>query len=67
MDMTTTEAAARLRIQPATVKQDIRRGLIAATKRGRDYFITTAELERFEANRRPVGWPKGRKKTTAPR
>ena len=61
-DLTTTEAAAVLGIQPATVKQYIRRGLIAATKRGRDYFITAAELERYKANRRPVGWPKGRKK-----
>jgi excisionase family DNA binding protein len=57
-DLTTTEAAAVLAVQPATVKQYIRRGLLSATKRGRDWFIPAAEVERFARERRKPGKPK---------
>lgn len=55
---TTVEAAAELGVQPKTVSRYIKRGLIEAEKRGRDYFITAAELERFKAERRGRGRPR---------
>ena len=55
--MTTTEAAALLGVQPKTVSRYIKRGLIEAEKRGRDYWIAAAELERFKAERRGRGRP----------
>lgn len=58
--MTTTEAAAVLGVQPKTVTRYILRGLIAATKHGRDYWIEPGELERFQQTRRGVGYPAGR-------
>jgi excisionase family DNA binding protein len=56
--MTTTEAAALLGVQPKTVSRYIKRGLIKAEKRGRDYWITVAELDRFKAARRGRGRPR---------
>lgn len=59
-DYTTAEAAALLDVQRDTVQRYIKRGLITAEKRGRDYFITADELERFQRERRSVGYPKGK-------
>jgi hypothetical protein len=39
------------------VKRYILRGLLAATKRGRDWFISRAEVKRFQAGRRSPGRP----------
>lgn len=55
--LTTTQAAALLNIQPRSVVQLIRRGLLTAEKRGRDYFITRDELERYQRARRPAHRP----------
>ena len=52
---TTTEAASILGVKRDTVKQYIRRGLIPAAKRGRDWFISSVELEKFKRKRRSVG------------
>jgi excisionase family DNA binding protein len=56
-DLTTTEAAAVLGVRRDTVKRYILRGLLAATKRGRDWFISRAEVKRFQAGRRSPGRP----------
>lgn len=45
--MTLGEAAADLGITPDTLRQAIRRGALEGTKRGRDWFITGAALERY--------------------
>lgn len=58
--MTTPEAAAVLGVQPKTVTRYILRGLIAATKRGRDYWIEPSALTQFQQMRRGVGYPAGR-------
>lgn len=55
--MTTTEAADRLGIKARSVVQLIRRGLIVATKRGRDYWIEPAEIDRYLHDRRPAHRP----------
>jgi hypothetical protein len=36
------------------------RGLIVATKRGRDYWIEPSALQQFQQMRRGVGYPAGR-------
>lgn len=59
--LTTREAADRLGLKPRSVVQFIRRGLIAAEKRGRDYFISEAEVERYERERRPAQRPARRR------
>lgn len=56
-DYTTTEAAQLLGVLPQTVSRHIKRGLLHAEKRGRDYFITSEDLERFKAARRKPGKP----------
>jgi excisionase family DNA binding protein len=56
--LTTTEAAALLRVQPKTVSKYIKRGILQAEKRGRDYFIAESELERFKVERRGRGRPR---------
>jgi excisionase family DNA binding protein len=55
--LTTTEAADRLGIKPRSVVQLIRRELLAAEKRGRDWFITMEEIERYERERLPAHRP----------
>lgn len=56
--LTTTAAADRLGIKPRSVVQLIKRGLLAATKHGRDYAIDEAEIERYERERRPAHRPR---------
>jgi excisionase family DNA binding protein len=60
--LTTAEAAAVLGITPQSVRRQINRGRIAAEKRGRDHFISRAEVERYAASRKM-----GRPATAAPR
>jgi len=65
-DITTTQAAQRLGVEPKTVTRYIKRGTIAAEKRGRDWWIAPEEVERYRRERRGVGRPKketGRKAT----
>lgn len=56
--MTTSEAADRLGIKARSVAILIKRGLITATKHGRDYWIEDAEVARYAAERRPAQRPK---------
>lgn len=56
--MTTDEAAARLGIEPVSVRQAIARGTLRATKHGRDYWITEAAVADYEARHKGrVGRP----------
>jgi hypothetical protein len=58
--MTTIEAAEALGIVPQGVINAIKRGLLVAEKRGRDWYIEPAEVERYGKERRPAGGVKGR-------
>jgi excisionase family DNA binding protein len=53
--MTLTEAAAALGVTAATLRQQIANGRLKATKRGRDWWVTKREVERYraESRRRP--------------
>jgi excisionase family DNA binding protein len=63
--LTTREAADRLNIKPRSVAKLIKRGLLAATMRGRDYFIDESEIERYQRERRPAHRPKRSNTMTA--
>ncbi len=54
--LTTREAAALLGIAPESVRRQINRGRLAGTKHGRDYFISHAEVLRYQRQRK-VGRP----------
>lgn len=56
--MTTFEAADRLGIKARSVVQLIKRGMITASKHGRDYWIDESEIERYIHDRRPAHRPK---------
>lgn len=56
--LTTHEAANRLGLTARSVARLIKTGVIAAQKRGRDYLIDEAEIDRYERARRPAGRPK---------
>lgn len=47
------EAAARAEVNPASLRHAIRRGALHATKPGHDWLVTTTEIERYIAERRP--------------
>ena len=55
--LTTAEAAALLGIKPGSVRALIKRGLLEATKHGRDHLITQEAIERYQASRRQPGHP----------
>lgn len=55
--LTTHEAADRLGLTARSVARLIKRGVIAAQKRGRDYLIDEVEVARYERERKPVGRP----------
>ena len=55
--MTTTEAAAALGVSRAWVWRLVKGGLLAAEKRGRDYWIEGTEVERYRRERRPAHRP----------
>jgi excisionase family DNA binding protein len=56
-ELTTTEAAAELDIQSNSVKRLCQRGIIQAQKRGRDWFVSRDEVERYKIERRKAGRP----------
>lgn len=62
--MTTHEAADRLGIKSRSVVWAIKRGLIKAEKRGRDYWIEDEEVERYSKERRPRHRPRAHKDET---
>jgi len=41
------EAARQLGVQPSTLRHQIRAGKLAATKRGRDWYVSADEIERY--------------------
>lgn len=45
--MTLTEAAAALGVAASTLRNQIHQGALRATKRGRDWWVTKAEVERY--------------------
>ena len=52
--MSLAEAADELGLAPSTLRHQIRRGKLKARKRGRDWFVSALEVERYAAeNRRP--------------
>ena len=50
--MTLTEAAAILGLTAATLRQQIANGKLRATKRGRDWWVTRGEVERYQRENR---------------
>lgn len=56
--MTTHESAVLLGIKARSVVWAIKRGYIKAEKRGRDYWIEDAEVERYRRERKPAHRPK---------
>lgn len=52
--MTLTEAAALLGVTAATLRQQIANGKLRATKRGRDWFVTLREVERYRLESRRI-------------
>jgi excisionase family DNA binding protein len=55
--MLTSEAADRLGIKARSVARLIKKGLIKAEKRGRDYWIKPEEVDRYLRERRPAHRP----------
>lgn len=56
--LTTKDAAARLNVSTARIRQMIIEGVITnAEKAGRDNFIPESEIERLEATERKAGRP----------
>jgi excisionase family DNA binding protein len=53
--VTLKEAAARLGVMPATLRQQIANGALQATKRGRDWWVTPAQLDAYRT--RSLGRP----------
>lgn len=64
-DLTVPQAAALLGLQPRSVRMFIERGMIKGEKRGRDWFITQEEVDRYNRERRKPGSPPGRQQTEA--
>jgi excisionase family DNA binding protein len=55
---TTAEAADRLGIKPRSVVAFIKREILKAEKRGRDYWIEDSEVERYSQERQPQHRPR---------
>ena len=51
-DMTLTEAAAVLGVSTANLRQQIAKGKLKAVKRGRDWWVTPKEVERYARENR---------------
>ena len=58
MELTTTEAAARLGIKPVTVRWLCASNHIIARKAGRDWLIPETEIERYAVQRKSRGRPR---------
>jgi excisionase family DNA binding protein len=55
--LTTKDAAERLGIKPRSVARLIQRKIMKAEKRGRDWFVSEEEIERYKRERRPAHRP----------
>lgn len=64
-DLTVLQAAALLGIKPTSVRHFINRGTIKAEKRGRDWFITQEEVDRYSREPRKRGPKPGSKLSEA--
>ena len=64
-DLTVPQAATLLGLKPRSVRKFIERGMIKGEKRGRDWFITQDEVNRYNRERRKPGPPPGQKHTEA--
>ena len=53
--MALADAARRLGLSPATLRVQIRNGKLAATKLGRDWYLTPEEVERYAQENRRSG------------
>ncbi len=54
-DLTVPQAAALLGLKPRSVRKFIERGTIKGEKRGRDWFITQDEVDRYNRQRHKPG------------
>lgn len=54
-DLTVPQAALLLKLAPRSVRMFIERGMIKGEKRGRDWFITQDEVDRYNRERRKPG------------
>jgi excisionase family DNA binding protein len=50
--VTLTEAGRLLGVSPDTLRSQIRHGALRATKKGRDWHVTPAEVERYRVESR---------------
>jgi excisionase family DNA binding protein len=50
--MTLVQAAAILGVTPDNLRGAIKRGTLRATKKGRDWFVTPREVERYRVEHR---------------
>jgi excisionase family DNA binding protein len=50
--VTLIEAAALLGVTPDTLRQQIHNGKLKATRRGRDWWVTAREVERYRLENR---------------
>jgi len=50
--VTLKEAASLLGLDPATLRQQIHNGSLRATKMGRDWFVTSKEVEKYRKEHR---------------
>lgn len=58
--LTTAEAAERLGFKSKrSISLLCRQGIIKGEKRGRDWFVSEDEIERYRKERRPAHRPKG--------
>lgn len=64
--VTLKDAAARLKVQPVTLRMAIRRGRMTGHKYGRDWLVEESEIAWYEMRSLgKVGWPKGRSRKSA--
>lgn len=50
--MTLIQAAGILEVTPDTLRQQVRNGKLKAVKRGRDWWVTKGEVERYQRENR---------------
>lgn len=60
-DLTVPQAAVLLGLKPRSVRMFIERGMIKGEKRGRDWFISQDEVDRYQRERRKPGPQPGAK------
>lgn len=56
--LTTEEAAPLLRLTVATTQKYCQRGVIGCERKGHTILIPRSEVDAYNKNRRPKGWPR---------